>query len=288
MNHAMMSYAKTIWDAAQGNRGIAWGVWWNVGLLAASLAAMPFDGRKILGLNPWVKPVKFDVSVILFLVTMAVLMKALGDGPEWTAMRVWMGWGFGVAMIVEDTVIALQSARGVRSHMNFDTGLDSGLFAVMGVGIVVSTLLSAWLLVSWCRTDAGLAQAEVWGIRLGLLMLLAASMEGVRMVGHGSHTVGWRAGAGVCELEYGAWRPAGGALLCAACAADLSGGGDGAGEDAGEKRDAGRGLVWVCGGVWVGGVVDVCGGDEGNSGGAVLERDGVAAGRQRQRREPRR
>jgi hypothetical protein len=190
MNHAMMSYAKTIWDAAQGNRGIAWGVWWNVGLLVASLVAMPFDERKILGLNPWVKPVKFDVSVILFLVTVAVLMKALGDAPEWSAMRVWMGWGFGMAMIVEDTVIALQSARGVRSHMNFDTGMDAGLFGTMGVAILVSTLLSLWLLVAWCRTDAGLAQAEVWGIRLGLLMLLAASIEGVRMVGHGSHTVG--------------------------------------------------------------------------------------------------
>jgi hypothetical protein len=186
----MMSYGRAIWDAVQGNRGIAWGVWWNVGLLVLSLAAMPFDGRKILGLNPWVKPVKFDVSVIVFLVTVAVLMKALGDEPEWVGMRVWMGWGFGVAMIVEDTVIALQSARGVRSHMNFTTPLNAGLFGTMGVAILVSTLLSAWLLVNWCRTDAGLAQVVVWGIRLGLVMLLAASVEGVRMVAHGSHTVG--------------------------------------------------------------------------------------------------
>jgi hypothetical protein len=30
----------------------------------------------------------------------------------------------------------------------------------------------------------------VWGIRLGLVALLAGSIEGVRMVGHGAHTVG--------------------------------------------------------------------------------------------------
>jgi hypothetical protein len=183
-----MSYANVVWDAVQGNRGLAWGVWWNVGLLVLSLAAMPFDGRTILGLNPWVKPVKFDVSVIVFLATVAVLLWALGDG--WESTRAWIGWGIGVSMIVEDTVIALQSARGVRSHMNFDTPLDGALFGVMGVAILISSLLAVWLLVAWCRTDAGLPPAVVWGIRLGLLMLLAASIEGVRMVGHGSHTVG--------------------------------------------------------------------------------------------------
>jgi hypothetical protein len=183
-----MSYAKTLWEAVQANRGLAWGVWWNVGLLLLSLAAMPFDGRKILGLNPWVKPVKFDVSVIVFLVTIAVLLAALPE--EWRSAKVWMGWGFGIAMIVEDTIIALQSLRGVPSHMNYTTPLNAVLFAVMGLFILVNTVLAAWLLVVWCRTDAGLSPAVVWGVRLGLLMLLAASVEGVRMVLHGAHTVG--------------------------------------------------------------------------------------------------
>jgi hypothetical protein len=177
-------------EAVQSNRGLAWGIWWNVGLLVLSLAAMPFDGRKIMGLNPWVKPVKFDLSVILFLVTIAVLLWALGDGPEWNSTKALVGWGIGVSMIVEDSVIALQSLRGVRSHMNFTTPLNGALFGVMGVAILVSSLLSLWLLVQWCRTDGGLPPVVVWGIRLGLVMLLAASIEGVRMVGHGAHTVG--------------------------------------------------------------------------------------------------
>lgn len=199
----MSEALRTVWQTVQGNRGLAWGVWWNVGLLVVSLAAMPFDGRRILGLNPWVKPVKFDLSVIVFLVTVGVLMQALGDAPEWVGMRVWMGWGFGVAMIVEDTIIALQSARGVRSHMNFDTPVNAALFAVMGVFIVVNTVLGAWLLISWCRTDAWLPAAVVWGIRLGLLMLVAGSVEGVRMVAHGGHTVGAAdGGAGLPFLNW--------------------------------------------------------------------------------------
>jgi hypothetical protein len=188
-------------EAMKQSPGLTWSVWWNVGLLVLSLAAMPFDGRKILGLNPWVKPVKFDVSVILFLMTVAVFLWALGDG--WEMSKAWIGWGIGVSMIVEDTVIALQSLRGVRSHMNFTTPLNGALFGMMGVAILISSLLVVWLLVVWSRTDAGLPPAVVWGIRLGLVMLLMGSIEGTRMVAHGQHTVGAAdGGAGLAVVNW--------------------------------------------------------------------------------------
>ena len=172
----------------QTSRGIAVGVWWNVALLVGSVAALPFDRRTVLGLNPWIKPIKFELSVIVFLVTIAVMLAPLPE--EWRRAKLWIGWGTGVAMLVENSVIALQSARGVRSHMNYSTPLNGGLFGVMGLAILVSTVLSAWLLVLWLRTDAGLPPAVVWGVRLGLLMLLAGSIEGVRMVMLNGHTMG--------------------------------------------------------------------------------------------------
>jgi hypothetical protein len=197
----MMRAMDVVRDAMKRSPGLSWGVWWNVGLLVLSLAAMPFDERKILGLNPWVKPVKFDISVILFLVTIAVFLWALGDG--WERSKAWIGWGMGVSMIVEDTVIALQSLRGVRSHMNYTSPLNGGLFGVMGVAILISSVLVAWLLVVWSRTDGGLPPAVVWGIRLGLVMLLLASVEGVRMVAHGGHTIGAAdGGAGLAFVNW--------------------------------------------------------------------------------------
>jgi hypothetical protein len=183
-----MSYLRTIWEAVQTNRGLAWGVWWSIALLLLSLAAMPFDARNILGLNPWVKSVKFEISGIVFLVTIALMLLPLAT--DWARTKAWVGWGIGVAMIVEITIIALQSARGVRSHMNYSTPLDGGLFGVMGLFIALNTLLVAWLLVVWCRTDAGLPLAVVWGVRLGLLMLVLGSIEGFRIVSNGGHTVG--------------------------------------------------------------------------------------------------
>jgi hypothetical protein len=197
----MLRAIDVVREAMRQSPGLSWGVWWNVGLLVLSLAAMPFDGRTILGLNPWIKPVKFDVSVILFLITIAVFLWALGDG--WEASKAWIGWGIGVSMIVEDTVIALQSLRGVRSHMNFTTPLNGALFGVMGVAILVSSLLVAWLLVVWSRTDGVLPPSVVWGIRLGLVVLLLGSIEGVRMVSHGQHTVGAAdGGAGLAFVNW--------------------------------------------------------------------------------------
>lgn len=180
------------WLAWRGvNRGIVLAVWWNVALLALSAAALPFDHRRILGLNPWVKPIKFEISVIVFLLTMAALLAALGKQGQWPSARQWMAWGFGLAMIVENTIIAMQSLRGVRSHMNYTSWFDALSFATMGIFIALNTLLLAILLVLFLVTRTGLPAPVTWGICLGLTMTLAGSIEGALMVGrYVGHTVG--------------------------------------------------------------------------------------------------
>ena len=187
-----MNFLREGWSdlraSMKASLGIAWGVWWNVGLLVASVAALPFDSRKILGLNPWIKPIKFEISVIAFLLTVGLMLWALEDGGARLKAR--LGWAFGLAMLVENSLIALQSARGVRSHMNYSTPLDGMIFALMGLMIVVNSIGVGWLLGLWLRANARVEIAVVWGIRLGLLMLLVGSVEGVHMVLHGAHTVG--------------------------------------------------------------------------------------------------
>ncbi len=180
---------------ASTNRGIVLGVWWNIALLVLSLAALPFDHRRILGLNPWVKPIKFELSVIVFLLTMAALLSALGRLGDWPRARRRLAWGFGIAMIVENTVIAMQSLRGVRSHMNIATPFDGAAFGVMGVFIAFNTVLVAILLLLYLRTRTGLPLPITSAICLGLAMLLAGSFEGVFMiVRYWGHTVGAKDG----------------------------------------------------------------------------------------------
>ncbi len=204
---------EVVREALSENLGLAVGVGWNAALLGASGVALAFDRRSILGLNPWIKPIKFEVSIIVFLLTVAVLLWALGRRGEWRRSRAWMGWGFGISMMVEIAIIALQSARGVRSHMNYATVQDALLFSVMGVFIIVNTAVAGWMLVVWCVARTGWERVVVWGVRLGLAMLLLGSAEGSRMVVHGAHTVG--AADGGAGLPFVNWSRAHGDLRVA-------------------------------------------------------------------------
>ena len=182
------------------SRGVTIAVWVNVVLLVFALAAMPFDHRLILGINPWIKPLKFDVSAIIFLETMAWMIARLNRARR---TRVAIGWGIGLAMIVENTVISLQSLRGVPSHMNYTSLLNGALFGVMGLWILINTIFVAILFALYCTPKTGLAPGLVWGIRLGLFVLLVGSVEGVAMVMNNGHTVGAPdSGAGLPLLNW--------------------------------------------------------------------------------------
>ncbi len=196
-------------SALSTNRPMRLALWWQLALLAGGAFALPFDRRVVLGLSPWVKPMKFEVSVIVYLLTIALMLYGLRwhrseqDGAGLPRLRRWLSIGFAVAMTVENTTIALQSARGVRSHMNYTSLLNGVLFGLMGVFIVVNTVLVAWLLVLWFAARARTPPAVTWGVRLGLLTLLLGSVEGFVMVQHGGHTVGGNDGlAGLYFLNW--------------------------------------------------------------------------------------
>ncbi len=174
-------------DAWRENAGLRIAILFHLVLLAGALAALPFDHRTILGLNPWIKPIKFDLSVLIYLITAGALLAGLG---RFARRRAAIGWGIAVAMVVEDTIISAQSLRGVRSHMNFATVRDAVAFAVMGLFIALNTVLLGWLLALYCAGRTRWPAAVAWGVRLGLGVMIAGGLEGMLMVAHGGHTVG--------------------------------------------------------------------------------------------------
>ncbi len=171
----------------EDNPTLAWTVWFQVALGVLALLAMPFDKRLILGINPWIKPLKFDLSIAIFLLTMAAIMSGV-QGFE--RSRGWIGGGVGIVLSIENFIISMQAFRGVRSHMNFSTPLDARLFAIMGIMAVVSTALVAWALGVVLIDRTRWPSAVAWGINLGLFTFLAGSVEGILMLSHGGHTVG--------------------------------------------------------------------------------------------------
>jgi hypothetical protein len=156
-------------------------------LLLVLGAASLLDDRTVTGLNVWVKPMKFAVSIGLYLWTVAWLLGDLA-GPRWG--RAVVRWATTVAMTGEMLLIGMQAARGTTSHYNTATAFDGAVFSWMGGLIVVNTLAAALLFVLFCRPLPHLPPAYAWGIRLGVLVFVVGSLEALAMIFGQAHTVG--------------------------------------------------------------------------------------------------
>jgi hypothetical protein len=160
-------------------------------MLAASVVMLciaPFDARKITGINPWIKPLKFTISITIFVWTLAWFLDYLSH-KRWATRLI--GWGVSFVFVVEIFCIILQAARGTTSHFNVKTPFAAAVFSTMGLMIALNTVLVLLTLVLFFgRTRTELPPAYLWGIRLGLSLFLLASVEGMTMIAQFAHTVG--------------------------------------------------------------------------------------------------
>ena len=154
-------------------------------LLVVTLISIS-DNRLILGINPWIKPMKFLTSIAIFLWTVAWFMPETLNKP---AHRGLVRWTIAVAMTIEVVLIILQSGRGTTSHFNITSPADAAVFSVMGITITISTM--AMMLFLWIlRRDTPPQRAGyLWGVRLGVSLFVIASWLGFVIVANMGHTV---------------------------------------------------------------------------------------------------
>jgi hypothetical protein len=153
------------------------------------LLAAAVDSRQIMGVNAWLKPIKFAVSIAIYAWTIAWFLPYPDVSPR---VKRTIAGGITLAMLVEIACITLQAGRGTTSHYNVSSVINIIVFNLMGTFIFVNTLLAAWLLVlSFTRIRIGvLSPAYLWGIRLGLLIFVGGSIEGAVMIGNMAHSIG--------------------------------------------------------------------------------------------------
>lgn len=169
-----------------------------------------FDSQQILGVNRWIKPMKFTLSTWVYLWTVAVYLYFI-NGYE-KSKRV-IGWGVSVLLAAEIFLVTMQAARGTLSHFNFTNPFNELVFTAMGLMILVNTFLIIYLAYLYFRADFDLPEAIVWGMRLGLILFLLASVEGGYMSAQPGHAVGLQDGG--AGLPFVNWSTEGGDLRAA-------------------------------------------------------------------------
>jgi hypothetical protein len=105
------------------------------------LCASMWDAREVDGLNPWVKPFKFSVSIGIYYFTYAYALRDVvneGLRRKWELIVAAVGF-------LEISLISLQAARGITSHYNFASPFTITVYVLMGLGIGINTLMIAVL-----------------------------------------------------------------------------------------------------------------------------------------------
>jgi hypothetical protein len=127
------------------------------------------------------KPTTFGVSFGLTTITLAWVAGHLrvSDRARWLLLG-----PLAVADAYEVVWVAVQRWRGVVSHFNFDTSLDTGLFLAGGVAIAVTVTVTLILTVL-AFTAIQATPSMTLAIRAGLLILLVAQAVGGWMIQHG-------------------------------------------------------------------------------------------------------
>jgi len=161
-------------------------------LIAPTLFAMAVDQRTFLDINVWVKPLKFEVALMVYLATLAWYADWL---PRTVAAARWHRL-FSIVVVLaiaaETVWIGGAAAFGVASHFNNSSPAMIVLYAVMGVLAVLLTSASlVYGIVILCDRNSRLDPAFRTSVGIGLIttFVLTFLLAGY-MSSNGGHFVG--------------------------------------------------------------------------------------------------
>ena len=196
--------------------------WIHLALLAGMLVVSPFDSRLVMGINPWIKPIKFAISITIYVWTVAWLLEYLRL-PSWTQRII--SWGISISMLTEIACITAQAARGTTSHYNVNTPLDAAIFSIMGSMIALNSCVGSrapdLVLYRKIRCTGSLPLGYSVRARYFPCGFCHWGCDDRPRIACGG-CQGWRSGTSYCELEHKRRRLACGAFSRFARAAGIA------------------------------------------------------------------
>ncbi len=141
------------------------------------------DPRQVLGQPVWAKTTKFSISIALYGASMLWILGLLKDRAP-RAVRI-VSNGVAAILGLEMILLITQAIRGRAMHFNIATPLDTALWSIMGVGIMVFWGFALVAAVLMLRQNIG-SRSFTWSLRLGLIVVLIGFAQGFLMTGPNS------------------------------------------------------------------------------------------------------
>jgi hypothetical protein len=167
-----------------------WLLWLAAGLLVMSIVSLAgtwLDDRTVsnqaLLANVWAKPLKFQLSMAIQLITVWLALRYLAQTSSAMIGQKILIAALVVTVVFEAIYITVQGARGVPSHFNRATLWESWGASTMAVGAYVLVGTSAWIGIvagwRWLNQANGGRDAMLFAIALGfVLMFVLAGWTG--------------------------------------------------------------------------------------------------------------
>ena len=165
---------------------VATGILFWLAMLPTGLA-YALDERLFQGVDVWLKPLKFELSLGLFALTLAWFIPMASEAFRRSWARRYVAWGFALPATFEIVYIAWRASRGEASHFNTSTPVASALYGLMGIGALILTSTAPVLAWGIARNRSPIAPAYRLAVVLGLsLTFVLGGLEGA------GHVAAWQ------------------------------------------------------------------------------------------------
>ena len=181
-------------------------------LIVPTLLAYAIDPRTFQGVNVWLKPLKFEISIALYLLTLALCLPLTSRAFSASWLGRFTVWPVIVLIWFEIVYIGWRASRAEASHYNRDSWLDAALYDAMGAAAVTFTLAAGAMAYGLARRDAArIAPVLRWSLVIGLRPDLHPRPRQRRPARQCSRTFRRRRPGGAsdaCRSSAGRWRSA--------------------------------------------------------------------------------
>lgn len=176
-------------SAHQGSRALSISAWAMVLAFAICSVLQWLDPREFNGINLWVKPGKFYISMALHFFTVAWALSLVDVKHRASGVTLWMIAALVFCAWAEHAYITYRAAMGEASHFNVGTPLSAALYSTMAIFAIVLVIAPAVIgLILWRKEPGNL---WAFGVAIGFSIAAVLSIVvGITLGGNSSHWIG--------------------------------------------------------------------------------------------------